>query len=391
MSTASDLERLMLDLINDERTSRGLDPLQLELRLNESSEDHTEWMFRTGTFSHTGSGGSSAGDRMRDSGFEFSGSWTWGENIAWQSERGASGEADDVAQLHQGLMNSPGHRANILNPNFEVIGIGIDRATFNGWDAVMVTQNFARTGAPVQLDDGDPEPLPPVATNTAPVVDADTLTMQAGKWVSLASVVSYADADGDPAKKFRLRDVSESFDVRIAGEIQDPERIYIFSAKDLNKVSIRTDDAGVKEILALRAGDGKNLGKWDAFHAISEPSGEAPIVAVDNVEIATRSSGDRVSLADRLTVLDGQNDDILWYEIRDTQGADNFAFANGPRFDTGNKYRVQSDEIRDIEIVGNATPGTTKVAVRAFDGDTYSTWENFKIHTLVEDDPLLFA
>ena len=163
MSQASALERQMLDLINQERSSRGLDPVQLELRLNESSEEHSEWVLQQNVFSHTGSGGSSAGDRMEDAGFQFSGSWTWAENIAWQSERGAPGLADDVINLHNSLMNSSGHRANILNPNVEVIGIGIERGNFNGWDAVMVTQNFARTSAPVQLDNGG-GPAPQMAT-----------------------------------------------------------------------------------------------------------------------------------------------------------------------------------------------------------------------------------
>ena len=156
MSTASTFERQMLTLINQERSSRGLDPLQLELRLNASAEDHSAWMLQQDVFSHTGAGGSSAGDRMRDAGFQFSGSWTWAENIAWQSERGASGIGDDVANLHQSLMNSPGHRANILNPDVTVVGIGIERGNYDGWDAVMVTQNFARTGAPVQIDNGTP-------------------------------------------------------------------------------------------------------------------------------------------------------------------------------------------------------------------------------------------
>lgn len=154
MSQASELERQMLDLINAERSAYGLNPVQLELRLNDSAEDHSEWMLAQDVFSHTGAEGSNAGERMSDAGFEFSGGWTWAENIAWQSVRGAPGLADDVVNLHTSLMNSPGHRANILNANVEVIGIGIEQGNFNGWDAVMVTQNFARTGAAVQLDTG---------------------------------------------------------------------------------------------------------------------------------------------------------------------------------------------------------------------------------------------
>uniref|UniRef100_UPI0035299187 CAP domain-containing protein n=1 Tax=Roseovarius conchicola TaxID=3121636 RepID=UPI0035299187 len=167
MTTASTLERQMLDLINEERTSRGLNPVQLELRLNSSAEDHSEWMLQRDVFSHTGVGGSSAGDRMEDAGFTFSGNWSWAENIAWRSEGGAPGLADDVVALHNGLMNSPGHRANILDPDMTVVGIGIERGNYNGWDAVMVTQNFARTSAQVQLDTG----------GTGPTAGADMLTL----------------------------------------------------------------------------------------------------------------------------------------------------------------------------------------------------------------------
>lgn len=154
MSVASDLERQMLDLINAERAARGLNPVQLELRLNEAAEDHSEWMLDVDRFSHTGVGGSSPTERMQDAGFVLSGSWRTAENIAWQSIRGAPGLSDDVENLHDALMNSPGHRANILNADVTVIGIGIETGNFDGWNAVMVTQNFARTSAPLQLDTG---------------------------------------------------------------------------------------------------------------------------------------------------------------------------------------------------------------------------------------------
>ncbi|CUH49448.1 CAP domain-containing protein [Ruegeria atlantica] len=171
MSTASSIEQEMLALINQERTSRGLDPLQLETRLNDSSEDHSEWMLETDRFSHTGSGGSSATQRMEMAGFDFSGNWRSGENIAWQSERGAPGISDDIAQLHQNLMNSPGHRANILNPDFKYIGIGIETGDMQGFDAVMVTQNFAATQGEVMLDNGSATPsapTPPVEETPQP-------------------------------------------------------------------------------------------------------------------------------------------------------------------------------------------------------------------------------
>ncbi|WP_299860834.1 CAP domain-containing protein [uncultured Roseobacter sp.] len=176
MSRASELEQQMLGLINEERTSRGLNPVELELRLNESSEDHSQWMLEEDQFSHTGENGTSAGDRMRNADFEFEGAWSWGENIAFQSERGEPGLADDVVDLHNSLMNSPGHRANILNPDYEVIGLGIEVGEFDGFEAVMVTQNFASTDAEVQLDQDDPtSPEPePVPDTPEPEPEPDT-------------------------------------------------------------------------------------------------------------------------------------------------------------------------------------------------------------------------
>lgn len=165
MSLASNLEQLMLSLINQERRAANLAPLDFNGDLNEASEDHSTWMLRTDTFSHTGQNGSSAGDRIVDAGYVLEGTWTWGENIGWQSVRGAPGLSDDVRNVHVSLMNSPGHRANILNPNFDEIGIGVVRGDFGRFDSVMITQNFGAT-------DAEPSQPPTIAaTPSAPSSD----------------------------------------------------------------------------------------------------------------------------------------------------------------------------------------------------------------------------
>ncbi len=163
MSQASEVELLMLELINEERTSRGLDPLSINDALNDASEDHSQWMLETDTFSHAGAGGSTATQRIDSSDYALEGSWRTAENIGWQSERGEPGIADDVRSIHESLMNSDGHRANILNPDLQDIGIGIETGDFSGYDAVMVTQNFGRTDAISDEPPQDQAPLPPVA------------------------------------------------------------------------------------------------------------------------------------------------------------------------------------------------------------------------------------
>ncbi len=156
MPVASSLEVQMLNLINAARAAIGLAALTLNSRLNGSAENHSLWMLDADVFSHTGLGGSTPTDRIERAGYVLTGDWTTGENIAWQSERGAPGLSDDVVNLFESLMNSAPHRANILNPDFTEIGIGIELGTFttsgSDWTSVMVTQNFARSSA----DNGGP-------------------------------------------------------------------------------------------------------------------------------------------------------------------------------------------------------------------------------------------
>ncbi len=170
MSLQSGPEQLMLDLINQERLDAGLGVLTFADTLNDASEDHSSWMLDENIFSHTGVSGSSSHDRMTSAGYDFDGSWRSGENIAYQSERGAPGIEDDVADLHDALMGSPGHRANIMNPNFTQIGIGIETGQYTGssggsFDAVMVTQNFAYSVAynPAPGVDDTPSPEEPAS------------------------------------------------------------------------------------------------------------------------------------------------------------------------------------------------------------------------------------
>jgi uncharacterized protein YkwD len=121
-------EARMLQLVNAERTQRGLRPLQLDERLRESARDHSRDMFERGYFAHISPDGLSPFDRMRRSGARFGAA---GENLAL---------APTVEVAHNGLMNSPGHRENILRPIFGRLGIGVQDGGLHG---KMFTQNFA--------------------------------------------------------------------------------------------------------------------------------------------------------------------------------------------------------------------------------------------------------
>jgi uncharacterized protein YkwD len=120
-------EESMLGLINHERTTRGLKPLTMNEDARKVARDHSLDMFKQGYFSHVSPDGKSPFDRMRKGGVEFG---TAGENLAL---------APTLTLAHHGLMNSPGHRANILSDRYRTVGIGI---IDGGPYGLMVTQDF---------------------------------------------------------------------------------------------------------------------------------------------------------------------------------------------------------------------------------------------------------
>jgi Ca2+-binding RTX toxin-like protein len=160
MSEPNAFEQYQLELINQERAAAGAQPLAFDLTLNNAAEQHSLWMLAADVFEHTGSGGSSPSQRMTAAGYALTGAWSTGENIAWASLRSPTGYQDEVLLLHTNLMNSPGHRANILNDTFREVGIGFEIGEFQGWQAAMVSQDFAKTGTAnfltgVAFDDQD--------------------------------------------------------------------------------------------------------------------------------------------------------------------------------------------------------------------------------------------
>ncbi|MFN8634655.1 MAG: CvpA family protein [Chloroflexota bacterium] len=123
-----DAESQMLVLLNRARTENGLEPVTLDPTAREVARAYAVNMFQQGFFAHVDQNGHTPFDRMRDGGVRFGAA---GENLAL---------APTVQVAHDGLMNSPGHRANILNPRYRRVGIGVADGGMHG---KMFVQNFA--------------------------------------------------------------------------------------------------------------------------------------------------------------------------------------------------------------------------------------------------------
>lgn len=109
----------VLCLLNGERSVKGLPSLRASRQLRRAAQPYAARMVRQRFFSHNSPDGKGMVDRIRPTGY-IRGSWTLGENLAW-----GSGALATPRAIVNGWMNSPGHRANILNRKFRDIGIGI--------------------------------------------------------------------------------------------------------------------------------------------------------------------------------------------------------------------------------------------------------------------------
>jgi uncharacterized protein YkwD len=121
-----------LALTNGERSAVGCPALAPNAQLAASAKRHSDDMARTGNFSHTGTDGSTAAQRVTDAGYPYR---VMAENIA-----AGQGTAQEVVSS---WMNSEGHRANIVN--CELRDLGVAHAV-DGSGKLYWTQDFGVTG-----------------------------------------------------------------------------------------------------------------------------------------------------------------------------------------------------------------------------------------------------
>ncbi|WP_225805372.1 CAP domain-containing protein [Streptomyces sp. NK15101] len=114
--------RDVVGLVNTEREKAGCGPLRAEAHLRSAAQEHADDMAARGYYEHHSPEGRDGGDRMSGAGYAWS---AWGENI----HRGPK----TPARAMEDWMDSPGHRANILNCSFKDIGVGVTLAGNGPW------------------------------------------------------------------------------------------------------------------------------------------------------------------------------------------------------------------------------------------------------------------
>lgn len=120
-------EQQMVNLVNAARSKEGLTTLSVNLELSRVARFKSQDMIDNNYFSHQSPAYGSPFEMMKNFGITYSSA---GENLACNQ---------GVETAHEALMNSPGHRANILNKSFTEIGIGI---VDGGMCGQMFTQHY---------------------------------------------------------------------------------------------------------------------------------------------------------------------------------------------------------------------------------------------------------
>ncbi|ADL12745.1 CAP domain-containing protein [Acetohalobium arabaticum] len=123
----SSMERQMVDLINEARKNNDVTPLKTDNELTRVARMKSQDMVKNDYFSHYSPTYGSPFDMLNKFGVEYIQA---GENIAGNSS---------VEAAHRGLMNSTGHRRNILNPQYTHVGVGAKSSDKYGY---IFTQLF---------------------------------------------------------------------------------------------------------------------------------------------------------------------------------------------------------------------------------------------------------
>ena len=121
----------LLRAMNETRAAHGVGPLKANATLAKAARAHSRDMVRTDQFGHYGFVRRMQQHRVR-------GPYV-GENLAW-----GVGASATAAQIVASWLQSPTHRVNLLNPRFQLVGLGLASGEFNGYaGATLVTANFS--------------------------------------------------------------------------------------------------------------------------------------------------------------------------------------------------------------------------------------------------------
>lgn len=145
------LPAIVVELTNEERSENAAQPLRRSAVLDEAATRKAEHMAAQGYFAHYSPEGVSP--------------WHWFDTVDYSYAHAGENLAihfSDSGEVVEAWMDSPTHRANIVNNNFTEIGVGTAKGTYEGYETVFVVQLFGTPALPVAT------PVPQIQAPSTP-------------------------------------------------------------------------------------------------------------------------------------------------------------------------------------------------------------------------------
>lgn len=171
------LPAVVVDLTNEERAELSEAPLRRNATLDAAAKLKAEHMAKNEYFSHYSPSGVSPWHWFDEAGYVYAHA---GENLAIHFT--------DSSEVVEAWMDSPTHRANIVNGNYTEIGVGTAKGTYEGYDTVYVVQLFGTPAIP-------PAPVKPVVVATVPEPVLEVAETPATDTVAGAETTSIVEAE----------------------------------------------------------------------------------------------------------------------------------------------------------------------------------------------------
>jgi hypothetical protein len=170
----------VISLVNQERAEANLAPLAENTKLSAAARAKANDMIKRDYFAHTSPAGVTPWQWIKQAGYRYK---TAGENLAVNYT--------SAKEQHKAWMKSPTHRANILNPKYQEIGVAVVEGKIDGEESIVTVQMFgmpiaavadqtAKTPpvvakAPAVSGAENEVPTPVVDSNTSPVIEPQVL------------------------------------------------------------------------------------------------------------------------------------------------------------------------------------------------------------------------
>ena len=302
----------------------------------------------------------------------------WDSGRAWSSgyfelngTKLATQQGHTLTEAQFNTLNIVGGTAN----GTETLWIRVSDGTFtSAWDSFTLTTSGA---AP--------------ASNTAPTVNANDLTLGESEGVLLSTVITAADADGD-ALTYEVWDGNghtRSGYIDFNGSALSAGRGHAFSEADFMTLQLFGGTRSETEDFWVRVSDGTETTQWLKWSLTTDISAIAggggggnndPTVSADDFSMTKNDS----VLANTVITANDADGDVLTYEVWDGSGtnASSYFDLNGSKLSAGSGHTLTQAEFDSLLIVSGNTLNTEKFWVRVSDGTTTTAWDRFDLTTV---------